>query len=95
MDYDCVLLLLCSILDVKFVFDLLLSWKNLAPHKICSFAVFSDSTCYWTLDADVLIFISSGIRDENDHAYHPNIVRIGLKAHHSVQAVSMDYLVSF
>ncbi|KAK6805384.1 hypothetical protein RDI58_003169 [Solanum bulbocastanum] len=35
----------------------------------------------------------SGIRDENDRAYSPKIVRIGLKAHHSVQAVSMDYLV--
>ena len=35
----------------------------------------------------------AGIRDENDHAYSPKIVRIGLKPHHSVQAVSMDYLV--
>ncbi|KAL0357121.1 UNVERIFIED_CONTAM: putative helicase MAGATAMA 3 [Sesamum calycinum] len=35
----------------------------------------------------------NGIRDENDHAYNPKIVRIGLKPHHSVQAVSMDYLV--
>ncbi|KAK6119170.1 hypothetical protein DH2020_047102 [Rehmannia glutinosa] len=35
----------------------------------------------------------TGIRDENDHAYSPKIVRIGLKPHHSVQAVSMDYLV--
>jgi hypothetical protein len=35
----------------------------------------------------------SGVRDENDHAYNPKIVRIGLKEHHSVRAVSMDYLV--
>lgn len=35
-----------------------------------------------------------GIHDENDHVYNPKIVRIGLKPHHSVQAVSMDYLVS-
>lgn len=35
----------------------------------------------------------SGIRDENDHVYNPKIVRIGLKPHHSIQAVSMDYLV--
>lgn len=35
----------------------------------------------------------AGIRDENDRAYSPKIVRIGLKPHHSVQAVSMDYLV--
>lgn len=36
---------------------------------------------------------SAGVRDENNRAYNPKIVRIGLKAHHSVQAVSMDYLV--
>jgi senataxin len=35
----------------------------------------------------------SGIRDENNSTYNPKIVRIGLKAHHSVKAVSMDYLV--
>lgn len=35
----------------------------------------------------------TGIHDESDHAYSPKIVRIGLKPHHSVQAVSMDYLV--
>ncbi|KAF5781649.1 putative P-loop containing nucleoside triphosphate hydrolase, DNA2/NAM7 helicase, helicase [Helianthus annuus] len=45
------------------------------------------------LDEIVLRLLSTGIRDENDHAYAPKIVRIGLKAHHSVQAVSMDYLV--
>lgn len=37
--------------------------------------------------------ISSGVRDENDRSYNPKIVRIGLKAHHSVRAVSMDNLV--
>ncbi|KAG8368732.1 hypothetical protein BUALT_Bualt15G0076600 [Buddleja alternifolia] len=42
---------------------------------------------------DFLVEEKEGIRDENDHAYSPKIVRIGLKAHHSVQAVSMDYLV--
>lgn len=40
------------------------------------------------------VLILSGIRDENNRTYNPKIVRIGLKAHHSVQAVSMDYLVS-
>lgn len=45
------------------------------------------------LDEIVLRLLSTGIRDENDRAYSPKIVRIGLKAHHSVQAVSMDYLV--
>lgn len=39
------------------------------------------------------LWLLSGVRDENDRAYNPKIVRIGLKPHHSVQAVSMDYLV--
>lgn len=43
----------------------------------------------WTL----VLWLLSGVRDENDHAYNPKIVRIGLKPHHSVRAVSMDYLV--
>ncbi|KAL2454450.1 putative helicase MAGATAMA 3 [Abeliophyllum distichum] len=45
------------------------------------------------LDEIVLRLLNTGIRDENDRAYNPKIVRIGLKPHHSVQAVSMDYLV--
>ncbi|XP_057763657.1 LOW QUALITY PROTEIN: probable helicase MAGATAMA 3 [Salvia miltiorrhiza] len=45
------------------------------------------------LDEIVSRILSTGIRDETDHAYSPKIVRVGLKAHHSVQAVSMDYLV--
>ncbi|GJT59551.1 probable helicase MAGATAMA 3 [Tanacetum coccineum] len=45
------------------------------------------------LDEIVLRLLSTGIRDENDRAYAPKIVRIGLKPHHSVQAVSMDHLV--
>uniref|UniRef100_A0A803LMN9 Helicase MAGATAMA 3 n=1 Tax=Chenopodium quinoa TaxID=63459 RepID=A0A803LMN9_CHEQI len=45
------------------------------------------------LDEIVLRVLNTGVRDENDRAYNPKIVRIGLKAHHSVQAVSMDYLV--
>ncbi|KAK6945483.1 DNA2/NAM7 helicase, helicase domain [Dillenia turbinata] len=45
------------------------------------------------LDEIVLRVLNTGIRDENGFAYHPKIVRIGLKPHHSVQAVSMDYLV--
>lgn len=45
------------------------------------------------LDEIVLRLLSTGIRDENDRAYTPKIVRIGLKPHHSVKAVSMDYLV--
>lgn len=45
------------------------------------------------LDEIVLRLLTTGIRDENDRAYNPKIVRIGLKAHHSVQSVSMDHLV--
>lgn len=37
--------------------------------------------------------IISGVRDENVRAYTPKIVRIGLKAHHSVNSVAMDHLV--
>lgn len=45
------------------------------------------------LDEIVLRILHTGIHDENDHVYNPKIVRIGLKPHHSVKAVSMDYLV--
>ncbi|KAG5550072.1 hypothetical protein RHGRI_015137 [Rhododendron griersonianum] len=45
------------------------------------------------LDEIVLRLLNTGIRDENNRAYNPKIVRIGLKPHHSVQTVSMDYLV--
>ncbi|GMG98866.1 hypothetical protein Nepgr_000706 [Nepenthes gracilis] len=45
------------------------------------------------LDEIVLRVLNTGVRDENDRAYNPKIVRIGLKPHHSVQTVSMDYLV--
>lgn len=37
--------------------------------------------------------IFSGLRDENGMMYTPNLVRVGLNVHHSVQAVSMDTLV--
>ncbi|XP_073285730.1 probable helicase MAGATAMA 3 [Primulina huaijiensis] len=45
------------------------------------------------LDEIVLRLLNTGIHDESDRAYSPKIVRIGLKPHHSVHAVSMDYLV--
>ncbi|KAI0507768.1 hypothetical protein KFK09_013896 [Dendrobium nobile] len=45
------------------------------------------------LDEIVLRVLHRGIHDENNHVYTPKIVRVGLKPHHSVQAVSMDYLV--
>ncbi|XP_044457504.1 probable helicase MAGATAMA 3 isoform X2 [Triticum aestivum] len=45
------------------------------------------------LDEIVLHVLQTGIRDENNNTYNPKIVRIGLKAHHSVKAVSMDHLI--
>ncbi|XP_073364735.1 probable helicase MAGATAMA 3 isoform X2 [Aegilops tauschii subsp. strangulata] len=45
------------------------------------------------LDEIVLRVLQTGIRDENNNTYNPKIVRIRLKAHHSVKAVSMDHLV--
>ncbi|CAM0904653.1 unnamed protein product [Alopecurus aequalis] len=45
------------------------------------------------LDEIVLRVLKTGIRDENNNTYSPKIVRIGLKAHHSVKGVSMDYLI--
>lgn len=45
------------------------------------------------LDEIVLRVINNGVRDESDHSYNPKIVRIGVRAHHSIQAVSMDELV--
>ncbi|KQJ82618.1 hypothetical protein BRADI_5g10080v3 [Brachypodium distachyon] len=45
------------------------------------------------LDEIVSRVLQTGIRDENNNTYSPKIVRIGLKAHHSVKAVSMDYLI--
>ncbi|KAG8064473.1 hypothetical protein GUJ93_ZPchr0004g38215 [Zizania palustris] len=45
------------------------------------------------LDEIVLRVLNTGLRDESNNIYNPKIVRIGLKAHHSVEAVSLDYLV--
>nr|KYP67340.1 putative helicase DDB-G0274399 [Cajanus cajan] len=45
------------------------------------------------LDEIVLRVLNGGVHDENDRAYCPKIVRIGLKAHHSIKAVSLDELM--
>ncbi|CAN1324791.1 Probable helicase MAGATAMA 3 [Linum perenne] len=45
------------------------------------------------LDEIVLRLLRNGVLDETVSTYNPKIVRIGLKAHHSVQSVCMDYLV--
>lgn len=46
------------------------------------------------LDEIVFRLIKTGVRDENGSTYMPKIVRIGLKPHHSVETVSLDYLVN-
>lgn len=46
------------------------------------------------LDEIVFRLLKTGVRDENGRTYTPKIVRIGLKPHHSVEAVSLDYLVN-
>ncbi|ESW13042.1 hypothetical protein PHAVU_008G162900 [Phaseolus vulgaris] len=45
------------------------------------------------LDEIVLRVLNGGVHDENDRVYCPKIVRIGLKAHHSIKAVSLDELI--
>lgn len=40
-----------------------------------------------------LINNNPGLRDDSGYQYTPSVVRVGLHAHHSVQAVSMDNLV--
>ncbi|KAE8706635.1 putative helicase MAGATAMA 3 [Hibiscus syriacus] len=50
------------------------------------------------LDEIIFRLLKTGVRDENVRAYTPKIVRIGLKPHHSVEAVSQrccEYLVLF
>ncbi|KAK1374132.1 tRNA-splicing endonuclease positive effector (SEN1) [Heracleum sosnowskyi] len=42
---------------------------------------------------EIVLRVLKGIHDENDRAYTPKIVRIGLNVHHSVKTVSLDYLV--
>ncbi|KAG0597404.1 hypothetical protein M758_UG335400 [Ceratodon purpureus] len=46
------------------------------------------------LDEIVLRLLNTGLRDENGQTYTPSVVRVGLNAHHSVSAVSMDTLVT-
>ncbi|KAL9681514.1 hypothetical protein QQ045_013299 [Rhodiola kirilowii] len=45
------------------------------------------------LDVIVLQVLSWGVRNENNEAYNPTIVRVGMKPHHSVERVSIDKLV--
>lgn len=46
------------------------------------------------LDEIVLRLLKSGLHDEHSRRYTPKIVRIGLKPHHSVATMSLDYLVA-
>ncbi|KAF1876481.1 hypothetical protein Lal_00021195 [Lupinus albus] len=45
------------------------------------------------LDEIVLRVLDGGVHDESDRSYCPKIVRIGLKAHHSIKSVVLDELV--
>ncbi|KAL1366258.1 hypothetical protein HN51_014103 [Arachis hypogaea] len=45
------------------------------------------------LDEIVLRVLNGGVHDECDRPYTPNVVRIGLKAHHSIKQVALDELV--
>nr|XP_011462622.1 PREDICTED: probable helicase MAGATAMA 3 isoform X2 [Fragaria vesca subsp. vesca] len=45
------------------------------------------------LDEIVLRVMNNGVRDESDRSYSPKIVRIGIKEHHSIRAVSIDELI--
>ncbi|KAF7842677.1 putative helicase MAGATAMA 3 [Senna tora] len=45
------------------------------------------------LDEIVLRVLNGGVHDESDRPYCPKIVRIGLKAHHSIKSVALDELV--
>ncbi|GLJ40367.1 hypothetical protein SUGI_0830590 [Cryptomeria japonica] len=44
------------------------------------------------LDEIVIRLMNTGIRDENGQVYNPSIVRVGLQAHDSVNAVTLDTL---
>ncbi|GLT77519.1 hypothetical protein SLA2020_490930, partial [Shorea laevis] len=46
------------------------------------------------LDEIVFRLLKTGIQDETVRTYTPKVVRIGLKPHHSVEAVSLDHLVN-
>ncbi|GLT41949.1 hypothetical protein SLA2020_159750 [Shorea laevis] len=46
------------------------------------------------LDEIVFRLLKTGVRDENVRTYTPKVVRIGLKPHHLVETVSLDYLVN-
>ena len=46
-----------------------------------------------TLGLHCLKLNSLGLRDETGQTFIPSIVRIGVNPHHSIQSVSMDYLV--
>ncbi|KAI9103657.1 hypothetical protein K1719_023280 [Acacia pycnantha] len=45
------------------------------------------------LDEIVLRVLNGGVRDEDNRPYCPKVVRIGLKAHHSIKSVALDELV--
>lgn len=45
------------------------------------------------LDEIVLRLITAGLTDQEGHVFTPNVVRVGVSIHHSVQSVALDTLV--
>ena len=46
------------------------------------------------LTCHVLVCCLSGLMDKNGKSYTPNVVRVGVNAHHSVKSVELDTLVN-
>jgi hypothetical protein len=46
------------------------------------------------LDEIVLRLISAGLTDQDGRVFTPNVVRVGVSIHHSVQSVALDTLVA-
>lgn len=57
------------------------------------FTFIQDIVSLLKVSVGLMVSALSGLRDENAQKHTPNIVRIGVKAHHSIKSVSIDYLV--
>lgn len=61
-----------------------MQFRNSGSHDYCSLRL------TYFIDYEQI----AGLRDEDGLSYKPSVVRVGLNAHHSVSAVTMDTLVS-
>ncbi|KAB5516168.1 hypothetical protein DKX38_026816 [Salix brachista] len=92
---EIVLRLLKTVLGVKFVDGFHLVKRNATIFMDCMYLMdgllnLLLALCMYTWEIDI---DRTGVHDENVRTYNPKVVRIGLKAHHSVQSVCMDNLV--